>query len=423
MRDSLIIITTLDNHSFSGWYRIQKNQKIDFMVLNGSDNKIASKISLHPRDDMKALEGEVIQGFKVELGLNELVSASRLVDGDINLLCNVDNKPHPVQIYQRIHDSKLLSGLGKDRVLEAIKLVPEILLPFRNESLDNYWIPRAISLNTVAVITYANDSGAWFSYWLKHYQEQLPNSQIYVVTPKPENFKNFEGINVLGIVGSDYDDKARSLCISRLQQALLAYFQWIIVIDVDEILFSPRAELLSTYLQKCESDVVFSRGFDVIQVDGEKNFDFSKSITSQRSLGVWKSSISKPHLSKVPLIYSVGYHFCNIKPVFTENSLICLHLKWACKKVRLEVAKIVDKTKYADMTIEQYSKSSVDNDVAPEKFKKLMQLNSVKLNSEFIKEAETNYINSASLNSSNGLWIGKQHSAERLVDLKTMQRE
>ncbi|WP_353199685.1 hypothetical protein [Sandarakinorhabdus sp.] len=213
------------------------------------------------------------------------------------------------------------------------------------------------------VIAYANSVGGWFPYFYSHYASLIGADNIFLVTPNGGEFKEYSLGGIQSLSGVAFDDEARCQLMSRLSQGLLAYYNWTIICDIDEIIIAhPRSNLsFAEMLSIQESDVLMTRGFDIIQSADEPEFDFSRSVLDQRRWGVASSSLCKPHIARIPSRWSPGFHNTDFPTDFAPPSsgFITLHLKWACAKVRSEVARIVQATNYADGSTEKYSIESV----------------------------------------------------------------
>ena len=207
--------------------------------------------------------------------------------------------------------------------------------------------------------------------------------------------------------------------ISNVANGLKAYFEWTLVCDVDEIIVpnSVLGKSLKELIFGSTNNVIASWGLDVIQ-QGEPVFDFNKSIFQQRTIAVPNLALSKPHISRVPLRYSVGYHYCNIK---TDESamngdLITLHLKFACAKIRAEVTTTVLKLDYADERTKDYSVNSVsDANVNP--LIKRTGVRKIGLDAPETIEFFKQYVKNMRFDSINQIWYGQYKHADFFVKI------
>jgi len=273
--------------------------------------------------------------------------------------------------------------------------------------------------NSLAVVAYANDANAWFPYFYSYYSGIFGESSIYIISPNPKSFVNYKLGGIVSVEGRSYCDVARSELISNVANGLKAYSEWTLVCDVDEIIVpnSVLGKSLKELIFGSTNNVIASWGLDVIQ-QGEPVFDFNKSIFQQRTIAVPNLALSKPHISRVPLRYSVGYHYCNIK---TDESamngdLITLHLKFACAKIRAEVTTTVLKLDYADERTKDYSVNSVsDANVHP--LIKRTGVRKIGLDAPETIEFFKQYVKNMRFDSINQIWYGQYKHADFFVKI------
>ena len=285
----------------------------------------------------------------------------------------------------------------------------------------NYGLRQRRSLKKtrpLCIVSYANDSGGWFPYFYKYYANLVGEGAIYIVTPKPENFSKYKLGGVLSVPDMEFDDNARSILMGDFASGLLAYFEWTLVCDVDEIVMpNPKFGVdLISYL-KNKNGILLSLGIDVVQCMNEEPFDFSRSVHEQRKYGVLNSALCKPHLSSIPIRYTPGFHYCNKSVGFDNDDfdLLTLHLKWADKDIRKEVSKIVDLTRYKLEKTAQYCKDSVIEEFHPmvrRTFEKSYGLNDSK-----VKEFKRKYLDGIEYWGEYDFYSGKHFSANFILEL------
>lgn len=219
-----------------------------------------------------------------------------------------------------------------------------------------------------AIVCYANDSGGWFEYFYRYYSTIFGSGSIYLVTPRPESFKQFADLSVLSVAGRDFDDQARSRLMSGLASGLQAYYEWVGVCDVDEFIVPLPwvRRSLPDVLRESSHNVIRTLGLDVVERPGDPPFDMARSIVEQRVIAVPNTALSKPHFSRTPQKYSGGFHFSSDRGCPpSEAKLATLHLKWACSAVRRDVLRMVIGTNYSDKAVADYCRSSVEVEVHP----------------------------------------------------------
>lgn len=281
--------------------------------------------------------------------------------------------------------------------------------------LDN----KTILKNRVCLIAYANNSSGWFNYFYRHYKYDQKIDDIYIITPSPDSFEGYELAGIIGINCALYNDSSICNMLTSLSNGLRSYYEWVICCDVDEILLPhpySEVESIKDFLSASSDTVIFSRGVDIIQCDDEADFDIQKAVTQNRRIGFYNTALCKPHISRVPLRYGEGQHFCSERPhfqVFSE-SMVCWHLKWACKKIRSEVAAIVRNVPYGDIKIREYSERTVAPSVNHPGFGNA-GLKIVDWLSPEVEAFEENHINSISFAKDRCIWRAPTHKVSNFL--------
>lgn len=346
--------------------------------------------------------------YEVIKYLNELSSSGATSEEySVLELAEIIDRASPQNIEDTI---KIISA---EKRLNLLKVTESSFIP---------WPPLAHKKKRLAVITYANGAGAWFPYFYKYYSNIVGADSIFLITAKPEEFVGYELGGVISLKGLPFDNNPRVQLASKLTSGLLAYYDWVINCDVDEIVVPhPLSNLdFMETLADLKGDFSFARGFDVIQYDDEEAFDFDQDILSQRKFGIINSALCKPHIAKINLNYSPGYHFCQFQPYFEEKNkgFITLHLKFACNDIMKQVNSLVKSTSYASKITQNYATTSSSHDEHLN-LKEARAYKAVSLDSEFIDNFETEFIEGFRLQTSTGFYIRDHFIKSRLVKLSS----
>ena len=271
------------------------------------------------------------------------------------------------------------------------------------------------------VITYAQNSDAWFPYFYEYYSKIVGPHAIYVVTPTSQSFKNYELGGIISAANLQYDDTARSYFMSSLATGFHAYYHWSLVCDVDEFIapYPGSGQNLLEVIAASDEDVLITRGFDILQTSGDADFDMSRPILEQRRFAIPNTAICKPHLSRIPVQYSGGYHYCQKRLDFSPpgKGLVTLHLKWACRVIRGAVARAVKETVYASQETAAYASDSVAPEVQHPMATDTMVRQAQPLASQAMLDFEQTYRNNLTYVPAGNLWIGEHVVAPFVVDL------
>ena len=192
--------------------------------------------------------------------------------------------------------------------------------------------PRA----PLAVVTMVYNEAVFLPVWLRHYTGEVPARHCYVVdhgsddgSTAPEHLPR--GLNLLHIPRSPQDDQRRAPFISKLCAALLAWYESVIYVDVDELLVADpahHASLADFAATLPDGAVVSAIGLDVVhRPNDEPAVDWGRPVTEQRRCVRFSSSMCKPVLIRVPVRWAPGFHNIEASPVFDE--LFLFHLRYA----------------------------------------------------------------------------------------------
>ncbi|GBQ77819.1 hypothetical protein AA14337_0931 [Acetobacter malorum DSM 14337] len=182
-----------------------------------------------------------------------------------------------------------------------------------------------------AAVTYVFNEDINLAIWVNHYGRQFGRENLFIIDsgstlPPPIDLS---GINVIRLPNIPFDDVNKSFALSSLQRTLSRYYDAIVVSDCDEILVAnPQKYVdLKDYIQRGLSDYVTAIGLNVVHaIDREGPIDFDKPLLEQRHYAIFNSFEVKTLLTKIPLKWSPGLHYVNVKQKF-DHDLFNFHLK------------------------------------------------------------------------------------------------
>jgi hypothetical protein len=381
------IIDRFESGTFFGW---TLKQNFSLFVQNNNDFQLLTHQTFHRENPVGAI------GFKFDVNA---LDVDDLIAGIYKIILLEGVNLVEVPIWKSVIVSHEISKID----LNALKLYPRNLsreTAFNFQNYFNYNFNTSITSNikkkNICLLTYANGSGAWFDYFFNFYKKMIPSCGLVVVTPNPNEFSDYDIDTIFSLDGFKYDDEARARFLSSLQSSLLNYFEWTLLVDVDEIVMpDPRLNINFTdalNLYQSQS-VIYSIGVDLIEFDNNQVFDFSKNPYENRPIGIVNSSLGKPVLAKVPVTYIPGHHYCNFPPVFDSPLFFNFHLKYASKVISADLMNMVKKIEYTSDFIRNYAISPSINFTHPaySKNMKIIDLDDFDLSiyfSKFISEAK-----------------------------------
>ncbi len=298
------------------------------------------------------------------------ISATELADGTVYVACRKDATWTPLPVWHAIKTAAAIDSVPLTGLQPGLAFAGEPIRTAIEHAVTSVPAWRPLSgKKLAAIVTYAHDSSAWFPYFYRYYANIFGSDRIHIVTPNPQSFSGYELGGLIGLPGFPYDDDALARFMSNMCAGLLAYYKWVAVLDVDEIVIPHPAsgKGLIELLENTTADTLVSRGYDVIQDQDEPPFDLTNDVLAQRSWGVPNSAMCKPHFVSTPVRWSAGFHYTNYKPRFPdqENATITLHLKYACAHVRERLLATVQTVDYERAFIADYALNSVRRESHP----------------------------------------------------------
>lgn len=192
----------------------------------------------------------------------------------------------------------------------------------------------------VAAVTMAFNEPAHLPLWARHYARQVGGRNCYVIDHGSDDGSTagLGDINVIRIPRSAQDDERRARFLSQFCASLLAWYDWVIHSDVDEIVLPDpyRCETLATYCADPLPDVVTAIGFNLHHVpDAEPPLDLARPVTRQRRWARFSSAMCKPVLIRRPVAWVPGFH-CAVDAPVVFDRLYLFHLRWFDRTLGLE---------------------------------------------------------------------------------------
>jgi hypothetical protein len=220
----------------------------------------------------------------------------------------------------------------------------------------------------VAVVTDAVSTGNYFPSWLAYYSGQFGTDSIHVFTypNSREEFKLYD-LGALHALPSAYSDDLRRDTITAYVNSLLQSHDLVLRVDVDEFLVPDPAKFpdLITSLKNFPGSHVTAYGFDVIQSPQESVLNLTSPILAQRQFAYALTALNKTCVTRVPLKWNRGFHYCTVPPTFgdlylfhTKRADIGLQIAWN-QKMRLEAGEDAFVNSYygwTEKTIEDFHK-------------------------------------------------------------------
>ena len=182
----------------------------------------------------------------------------------------------------------------------------------------------------IAVVTDAISANAYFPVWHTYYGDQFGARNIYVFT-YALNAAAFEGVEIGGLqlISDSYNDDVRKEAITAFVCQLLESYETVIRVDVDEFLVPDplRSGSLAELLANWSGTHITACGFDIFQTPADAPLDFKQPLLAQRRTAYALTALNKTCVTRVPVKWNRGFHYCSLPPAFADVYL--LHTKRA----------------------------------------------------------------------------------------------
>jgi len=161
------------------------------------------------------------------------------------------------------------------------------------------------------------DGGKLFNIWYKYYCQYFSEKDIYFLCDEAAVKKSgqFAGLNcnIINFTrpmfyhATDHERVDGLAKVNAFKDNLLDSYECVIYADIDEIIFHPDG--LDTIINNLSMDFATCTGYEIMHNRSlEEPFDFSKSVSEQRSYWSRWNVYDKPLILKKKLEWECGYH-------------------------------------------------------------------------------------------------------------------
>jgi hypothetical protein len=171
----------------------------------------------------------------------------------------------------------------------------------------------------IAVVSDVVAVGNYLPAWLAYYSEVAGHKNIFL-------YSYDQNISSAIRLDRPYCDQFRRHFLSQRVNDLLAHYDVVLRVDIDEFLI-PHEGDLKGFLTGLEADYVTTYGFNVIHQSGEPVLDFGLPLLPQRRFMYADARSNKTCVTRVPMQWSEGFYACTEPPQF--NGLYMMHMKHA----------------------------------------------------------------------------------------------
>ena len=205
--------------------------------------------------------------------------------------------------------------------------------------------PRLIMDPTKApcgAMTMAYQDHAFLQRWVDYYGKQFGRQHLYVMSHggDPEHARIAEGTNLIRLPRDPTlfrMDRRRWDAKSRFASAMLRYYNWFIVGDVDEIVIVDPAVApdLTTYLTRYDDPKTAPKSVCPFGIELVHNPEVEPqalspdaTVLSRRRVFRANANYSKPCVIRSETSFSIGGHANSHQPRYLDPHLYLLHLRF-----------------------------------------------------------------------------------------------
>lgn len=421
--NSRVVVSHFDGQRIKGLYRHPAGE--DFKItIKLYEINLNYTITKHERSDLTIIENYKAEGF--EISLDGILPISFLEE-HIKIQGITTTTIVDASISSAIITAGQIEVLDTSTISDAWSMITlEKKHQFANIAKNHFKPWQSIKKKRLGcVVTYANTPNAWFPYFYKYYTNIFGENSIFVISPNTRDFVDYNLAGLISLSDFAYSDGARAQLMSGIGSGLNAYFENVIICDVDEILL-PNPQRFKNFAEMLNSlpanEVTYGIGIDILQSPDEDTFDFNKKILDQRSQGILNTALSKPFIHRGSVNICAGSHFSD-RPInlnYQSPVLFNLHLKFACMSIRNELAEINSHLCFDDEKIRDYSISSNKIENHPQ-YQKLDTNRPISFYSEVVLEFLRNYQEQSIQCRYSGHFLSKYESLKYIIDLNTIQ--
>lgn len=185
-----------------------------------------------------------------------------------------------------------------------------------------------------AVITMVRDDDSFLQKWVAYYGGLFGRRALYVVNHGDEAAVNeiAAGCNIIAIPNDHHRnfDMRRWRLFNHLQNGLRAYFNHIIVGDVDEfVVADPQVGTVPEIVRKAgKVDVITPFGLEVLHLTDREPDAPNPHILGPRRFVQVQPHYAKPCIVRNPTKLSRGGHFADSDTLAMPDGLYLLHMKY-----------------------------------------------------------------------------------------------
>ena len=204
---------------------------------------------------------------------------------------------------------------------------------------------------TTAVITFVYNEAEFLPIWRRYYSNIFGERNLFVIdhSSSDSSTNDLGKINKLWLAREELDEHKRCVFMASFVKGLFEYFDTVIYTDCDEVIVPDLKNYrdLRDYVERDNFEYMAGIGLNLTQIISlEPALDLNRPILQQRKFAWFSSGMCKPLITRIPIVWETGFHFCN-QPVRIDPSLFIFHLKAIDYEIGLKKQKQTREMKWA----------------------------------------------------------------------------
>jgi hypothetical protein len=198
---------------------------------------------------------------------------------------------------------------------------------------------------TVAVITMTRDEGRLLRRWVDHHGDQVGRDHVVVLDDHSADGSTDDlGCTVHRLPrldGGRRFEKVRMALLNGVAEGLLAAYDYVAFLDVDEFLVpdpAVHASLGELLQARGRPDVLGVTALDLVHAPGDTPLDLDRGILAQRRFAKFAPVMCKPSVKRTPAAWTRGSHGITV-PYAVDPALFMVHLKFADRDRLVDIAR------------------------------------------------------------------------------------
>ena len=192
-----------------------------------------------------------------------------------------------------------------------------------------------MSKKPLAIFTIVKDEPEFLPLWIRHYESQIGTQDDLFILDNQSTEKSVEydthRDSIIPVFNDEVNHAWMRDTVTKFQRFLMQSYEAVLFAEVDEFVFCRDGQSLHDYAQWMVQDIVWCTGYEVVQQQDEPTLlhPVYGQLLEKRSTWYRTSQYSKPLLTRIPVVWQLGFHDLDFVPAKTrieDPNLLLVHL-------------------------------------------------------------------------------------------------